>query len=101
MIALSYAKIKLRPRNPDKNFEEWVTHRFGYRLYNTFFKTYTEKVWGLPCKEISADWAAQRIKNLSLAEVLRNAIFNDGRSKNGKLSPHSSMNFIIPDWGQG
>jgi len=101
LIALSYAKIKLRPRNPDKNFEEWVTHRFGYRLYNTFFKTYTEKVWGLPCKEISADWAAQRIKNLSLIEVLRNAIFNDGRSKDGKIITTLIDEFYYPRLGPG
>jgi len=101
LIALSYAKIKLRPRNPDKNFEEWVTHRFGYRLYNTFFKTYTEKVWGLPCKEISADWAAQRIKNLSLTEVLRNAIFNDGRSKSGNIITTLIDEFYYPRLGPG
>jgi protoporphyrinogen oxidase len=57
------------------NFEEWVTNQFGKRLFNTFFKSYTEKVWGMSCKEISADWAAQRIKGLSLGSAIKNALF--------------------------
>jgi protoporphyrinogen oxidase len=56
------------------NFEDWVTNQFGKRLFNTFFKSYTEKVWGIPCKEISADWAAQRIKGLSLGSAIKNAL---------------------------
>jgi protoporphyrinogen oxidase len=72
---LSYAKAKLFPiRNP-QNFEEWVSNQFGKKLYSIFFKTYTEKVWGVPCSEISADWAAQRIKGLSMSSLIRNAIF--------------------------
>jgi protoporphyrinogen oxidase len=58
-----------------ENFEDWVTDRFGRRLYRTFFKTYTEKVWGIPCAQIGADWASQRIKGLSLAAAVRNALF--------------------------
>jgi protoporphyrinogen oxidase len=58
-----------------QSFEDWVVDRFGYRLYETFFKTYTEKVWGIPCTEIGADWAAQRIKGLSLTSAIANAIF--------------------------
>jgi protoporphyrinogen oxidase len=57
-----------------KNFEDWVSNQFGKRLFNIFFKTYTEKVWGMSCKEISADWAAQRIKGLSLASAIVNAL---------------------------
>ena len=69
-IMLSYLKARAAPvRNP-KNLEEWVTNRFGKRLFNTFFKTYTEKVWGIPCDEISADWAAQRIHGLSLKRAV-------------------------------
>ena len=64
-------------------FEQWVSNRFGHRLYKTFFKTYTEKVWGIPCTEISADWAAQRIKNLSLKEALRNAFFGMKHDRSG------------------
>ena len=51
-----------------------MINNFGERLYNIFFKTYTEKVWGIPCKEISADWAAQRIKGLSLSSAIKNAL---------------------------
>lgn len=71
----SYAKAKiLTTRNPE-NFEEWVTRKFGGRLFHMFFKSYTEKVWGIPCDQISADWAAQRIKGLSLVQAARNALY--------------------------
>lgn len=71
---LSYVWAQLTPvRNP-RNFEEWVTNQFGARLYRIFFKTYTEKVWGMPCTEISADWAAQRIKGVSLVSAVLNAL---------------------------
>lgn len=70
----SFAWAQLNPvRNP-RNFEEWVTNQFGARLYRIFFKTYTEKVWGMPCTEISADWAAQRIKGVSLVTAVLNAL---------------------------
>ena len=64
----SYAKAKLFPLKDVKSFEDWTTNQFGYKLYSIFFKTYTEKVWGMPCDEMSADWAAQRIKGLSPVE---------------------------------
>ena len=60
----------LAPYRQEDTFEQWVTNRFGRRLFQTFFKTYTEKVWGIPCSEIHAEWAAQRIKDLSLRAVL-------------------------------
>jgi protoporphyrinogen oxidase len=69
----SFLKAQLRPPKRQTNFEEWVTARFGQRLYRIFFKTYTEKVWGVPATEIQADWAAQRIKNLSLGAAVRDA----------------------------
>ena len=70
----SYARARLLPvRNPT-SFEEWVSNKFGERLYRIFFKTYTEKVWGMSCTEISADWAAQRIKGLSLRTALISAL---------------------------
>jgi protoporphyrinogen oxidase len=72
LCAMSYVKARLAPQAHPKSFEDWVTNQFGARLFRTFFKTYTEKVWGMSCKEISADWAAQRIKGLSLAAALRN-----------------------------
>ncbi len=74
LCVLSYLKATLRPVRQPKNFEEWVSNRFGRRLYDIFFKTYTEKVWGMSCTEISADWAAQRIKGLSLASAMQNAL---------------------------
>jgi protoporphyrinogen oxidase len=75
LCLLSYFKAKLFPvRNPN-NFEDWVSNQFGKRLFNTFFKSYTEKVWGMSCKDISADWAAQRIKGLSLGSAIKNALF--------------------------
>ncbi|WP_427966342.1 NAD(P)/FAD-dependent oxidoreductase [Altererythrobacter sp.] len=63
---LSYLRYKLFPIENVKSFEDWTTNQFGQKLYSIFFKTYTEKVWGMPCDEMSADWAAQRIKGLSL-----------------------------------
>ena len=71
----SYARWRLFPYREERNLEQWVTNRFGKRLFEMFFKTYTEKVWGIPCTELSADWAAQRIKGLSLTEAIRNALF--------------------------
>ncbi len=76
----SYAAVRINPGPPAENFEQWVSQRFGKRLFEIFFKTYTEKVWGIPCTEISAEWAAQRIKSLSLKSALMNALFK----KSGK-----------------
>ncbi len=73
-IMLSYVKWRLSPHPEEENFEQWVTNRFGRRLFEHFFKSYTEKVWGIPCTEIRADWAAQRIKNLSLTKAVLNAL---------------------------
>jgi len=74
-IFLDYTQSKLfSSGQEDKNFEQWITNRFGSRLYEIFFKTYTEKVWGIPCREISADWAAQRIQNLSLRQAVYHAL---------------------------
>ncbi|MFP5406630.1 MAG: FAD-dependent oxidoreductase, partial [Gammaproteobacteria bacterium] len=63
---LSYAKARLRPVAEPRTFHDWVANQFGERLFGIFFRTYTEKVWGMSCDELSADWAAQRIKGLSL-----------------------------------
>ncbi|MCA8887286.1 MAG: FAD-dependent oxidoreductase [Parvularculaceae bacterium] len=73
-IMLSYFKWQVSPHREEENFEQWVTNRFGKRLFEHFFKSYTEKVWGIPCTEIRADWAAQRIKNLSLTKAVLNAL---------------------------
>lgn len=71
---LSYLWVRVRPPKDQTTFEGWVASRFGWRLYRTFFKTYTEKVWGVPATAIQADWAAQRIKNLSLFSAVVNAL---------------------------
>jgi protoporphyrinogen oxidase len=73
-ILLSYARATLRRSRTEDNFEGWVTHRFGHRLYETFFKTYTEKVWGIPGYQIRPEWAAQRIQGLSLMSAVRHAL---------------------------
>jgi protoporphyrinogen oxidase/putative flippase GtrA len=81
-IIASYAQTQLFPPAHPKNFSEWVSARFGKRLFEIFFEAYTEKLWGIPCTEISADWAAQRIKGLSLLKAIRTALFgNDGKVK--------------------
>jgi protoporphyrinogen oxidase len=72
--AISYLKARLSLIHPENSFADWVTNRFGARLFRIFFKTYTEKVWGMPCEEISADWAAQRIKGLSLFKAVWNSL---------------------------
>src|SRR5438105_223796 len=74
----SYARAQLNPVKAPRSFEDWVTNQFGERLYRIFFKTYTEKVWGIPTSELSADWAAQRIKGLDMREVIKNAFASKG-----------------------
>jgi protoporphyrinogen oxidase len=69
--ALSYARARLRPVKPPRNFRDWVSNQFGARLFAIFFESYIEKVWGMPCTAISADWAAQWIKELSLIQTFR------------------------------
>jgi protoporphyrinogen oxidase len=81
LVFLSYCRARLYPLPEENNFEQWVINRFGERLYRKFFKTYTEKVWGIPCSEIRADWAAQRIKGLSLFVAVANALFGGQQSK--------------------
>ena len=77
LIVFSYLKSRIFRHQKEDSLEKWVTNRFGRRLYQIFFKDYTEKLWGIPCAQISADWATQRIKGLSLSAAVRNAIFND------------------------
>lgn len=81
LCVLSYFKARLLFKRNPRSYEEWVVNEFGRRLFDHFFKSYTEKVWGMKCSEISADWAAQRIKGLSLWEALRDSLFgSQGRS---------------------
>jgi protoporphyrinogen oxidase len=72
-IGFSYLGARLRPR-PERSLEDFLINRFGADLYRTFFKDYTEKVWGMPCSSISAEWGAQRIKGLSIGKALAHAI---------------------------
>ncbi|GJL58212.1 MAG: hypothetical protein NPIRA03_10690 [Nitrospirales bacterium] len=101
LVCFSYAKVKVFPNGQEENFEQWVINRFGYRLYQIFFKTYTEKVWGISCTEISADWAAQRIKNLSLKEAVRNALFGQRGGKKGEIVTSLIEQFHYPRLGPG
>jgi protoporphyrinogen oxidase len=93
----SYAWVRVR--KPDEsNYEGWVASRFGWRLYRHFFKSYTEKVWGMPASEMPADWAAQRIKNLSLWSAVWNALF----PKKGQTEITTLIDrFQYPKFGPG
>jgi protoporphyrinogen oxidase len=70
LCMLSFAKAKVFPNKNVRSFQDWVVNAFGFKLFSIFFKTYTEKVWGMPCDEMSADWAAQRIKGLDLGAAV-------------------------------
>lgn len=97
LIVESYLKSKIFPYKKERTFEEWVTNRFGERLYNIFFKTYTEKLWGVPCTEISSKWAAQRIKGLSLISAVKNAVMGGRGNSIKTLIDH----FKYPVYGPG
>jgi protoporphyrinogen oxidase len=94
----SYAWARVRPPKDQSTFEGWTTARFGSRLYRIFFKTYTEKLWGVPATEIQADWAAQRIKNLSLFKAITNAILP---KRNQKDITSLIEEFQYPKYGPG
>jgi protoporphyrinogen oxidase len=100
---LSYLWARAFPIKPAKSFEDWVTNQFGQRLFRIFFKTYTEKVWGMPCKEISADWAAQRIKGLSLWSAAWNALLPKKKqpADRGKVIKTLIDTFRYPRKGPG
>jgi protoporphyrinogen oxidase len=97
----SYATARLFPVRSPGNFEEWVVNRFGRRLFRIFFKTYTEKVWGMKCTEISADWAAQRIKGLSLAAAIWNALVPQRNRPRDRLIKTLIDTFRYPRRGPG
>ncbi|MBA3273507.1 MAG: NAD(P)/FAD-dependent oxidoreductase [Chthoniobacterales bacterium] len=102
LCVLSYMKARLFPVPNPTNFEDWVTNQFGKRLFNTFFRSYTEKVWGIPCKEISADWAAQRIKGLSLGSAIKNALLPQRQPKDQNKVIKTLINsFKYPRKGPG
>jgi protoporphyrinogen oxidase len=97
LIVMSFLRSTLFPYPVEDNLETWVSNRFGRRLYRTFFKTYTEKVWGMPCTSIRAEWAAQRIKGLSLRTAVLSAVFGDHK-KNIKTLIEE---FRYPERGPG
>jgi protoporphyrinogen oxidase len=96
---LSYLAARVWPRREIRSFEDWVVNAFGRRLYETFFRSYTEKVWGIPCSEISADWAAQRIKDLSMRVLIRRALGLG--SRNGPVIKTLIDRFRYPLHGPG
>jgi protoporphyrinogen oxidase len=98
---MSYLGAKLRPIPTPRSFEDWTINAFGRRLYRTFFKTYTEKVWGIPCSEISADWAAQRIKGLSMVSLLKATLLPKRRKPREKVIKTLIDAFRYPRYGPG
>ncbi len=80
-VLSSYLKARVYPLPKDETFEQWIINRFGSRLYQKFFKSYTEKVWGIPCHWIQADWAVQRIKGLSFASAMKDIFLNSNQVK--------------------
>ncbi|HET6930097.1 MAG TPA: NAD(P)/FAD-dependent oxidoreductase [Candidatus Acidoferrum sp.] len=102
LCVLSFLRARLNPVENPKSFEDWVVNQFGQRLFRIFFKTYTEKVWGMSCKEISADWAAQRIKGLSLGSAIKNALIPQRKPKNRQNVVKTLIDtFRYPRFGPG
>ena len=101
----SYLQYKLFPKKEVKSFEDWTVNQFGHKLYSIFFKTYTEKVWGMPCDEMSADWAAQRIKGLSLwgavTDGLKRSLGLNKKPNDGQAVKTLLETFRYPRLGPG
>jgi protoporphyrinogen oxidase len=104
-IGLSYGHAQLKTRSPEITLEDFLINRFGARLYRTFFKDYTEKVWGVPCEEISAEWGAQRIKGLSVAKAIAHALTSPFRSSSDAAQKRTETSlierFLYPKFGPG
>lgn len=100
LIFFSYLRAQMFPVMPEDTFEDWISNRFGRRLYRIFFKTYTEKVWGIPCNEIMAEWAAQRIKGLSLLTAIKSALLQKQQGK-GEVIKTLIDAFDYPELGPG
>ncbi len=97
----SYLYAHIFPSKEEETFEQWVSNRFGKRLYQIFFKTYTEKVWGMPCSEIKAEWAAQRIKGLSLLKVIKNSMIKPESGNKNVVIKTLIESFDYPKFGPG
>lgn len=101
-VIFSYLWIKCFPIKKVKSFEDWVSNQFGRRLFQIFFKTYTEKVWGMSCQKISSDWAAQRIKGLSVKSLLLDAFtFSKKKNKGDAIIKTLIDSFRYPRLGPG
>lgn len=100
-LGTSYAYSSLRPITPEKTLEDFFINRFGRQLYLTFFKEYTEKVWGVPCHEISAEWGAQRVKSLSIGKALVHALRKAMSGKAESTQTSLIENFLYPKYGPG
>lgn len=103
-IGASYMWARLAPRRPQRTLEDFLYNRFGDRLYRTFFKDYTEKVWGVPCDQISAEWGAQRIKGLSISRAVIHALrrpFMSAGTKQKGTETSLIERFLYPKFGPG
>jgi protoporphyrinogen oxidase len=104
-IGLSYSQAQIMRRAPESSLEDFLVNRFGDRLYRTFFKDYTEKVWGVPCQEISAEWGAQRIKGLSVTKAIAHAVASPFRSSGDTAQRQTETSlierFLYPKFGPG
>jgi protoporphyrinogen oxidase len=106
-IGISYLRARLFPRKVEKSLEDFLINRFGRQLYLTFFKSYTEKVWGVPCEQISAEWGAQRIKGLSLTTAILHFVKKAfTRSRNQAIQQKGTETsliekFLYPKYGPG
>lgn len=102
MIIFSYLNARIFPSKQEEFLDQWIINRFGKRLYLTFFKTYTEKIWGIPCGNIRAEWAEQRIKGLSFMSALGNALIKPkNNGGNGTVIKTLIDNFDYPKLGPG
>jgi protoporphyrinogen oxidase len=101
LALFSYLRVRIAPIRPEVSVEDWVSNRFGRRLYETFFKTYTEKVWGIPCNKIGAQWAAQRIKGLSLFTAVTNMLMRSIRPRGRNQIKTLIEEFEYPRLGPG
>lgn len=100
----SYACASLFPRRPERSLEDFLINRFGAELYKIFFKSYTEKVWGVPCHQISAEWGAQRIKSLSLMQAVLHTLTRRAASSGGAFGTGQTSlieRFLYPELGPG
>jgi protoporphyrinogen oxidase len=100
-IVASYLKARAFPIKPERSFEDWVVNRFGRVLFETFFKSYTEKVWGMSTSSISSDWAAQRIKDLSLVRAVTSALLGRFGARKGEVIKTLIDEFQYPRLGPG